>query len=82
MVNKWIKPALNNHKKGALSRQLGIPENKNIPMKLLNKIISAKAGQTIKNPTQCGNRKIKVTHLVERRSILARNLKNINSKRR
>lgn len=75
MVNKWIQKT--NLKKGALSRQLGIPEKDNIPMSLLNKIIKAKAGQTITNPTKSGKRRIKVTRLIERRSIMARNLKNI-----
>lgn len=64
-------------KKGALSKQLGIPEKDNIPMTLLNKIIAAKAGDTIKNPTMSGHRRIKVTRLLERRAILARNLKNL-----
>ncbi|KKM99404.1 hypothetical protein LCGC14_1148360 [marine sediment metagenome] len=64
-------------KKGALSRQLMIPEEKNIPMTLLDKIIAAKAGDTIMNPTMMGMRRIKVTRLLERRAILARNLKKI-----
>lgn len=79
MVDKWIQRV--KPKKGALSRQLGIPEKENIPMTLLNKIIAAKAGQTIINPTKTGKRRIKVTHLLERRSILARNLKNIRKSR-
>lgn len=64
-------------RKGALSRQLGIPEEKNIPMTLLNKIVAAKAGETIRNPTMTGKRRIKVTRLVERRAILARTLKRL-----
>ena len=62
-------------KKGALSRQLGIPIKDNIPITLLNKIIKAKAGDTITNPTKSGKRRIKVTRLLERRSLLARTLK-------
>ncbi len=64
-------------KKGALSKQLNIPERANIPMTLLNKIIAARPGDIIRNPTQTGKRKIKVTRLLERRAILARNLKNL-----
>lgn len=64
-------------KKGALSRQLGIPEKKNIPITLLNKIVKAKAGQTIMNPTKQGKRRIKVTRLLERRAIFARTLKKL-----
>lgn len=80
MVNKWIQKA--HPKKGALSRQLGIAEKYDIPMTLLDKIVASKPGETIRNPTKSGKRTIKVTHLLERRAILARNLKNINKKRR
>lgn len=68
-------------KKGALSRQLGIPEEENIPGTLLDKVVEAKPGQTITNPTKEGKRRIKVTRLMERRAILARNLKNISKRR-
>jgi len=75
MVKKWIKKVVK--KPGSLSRQLGIPIKENIPMTLLNKIVAAKAGETIKNPTKTGKKRIKVTRLMERRAILARNLKRI-----
>jgi hypothetical protein len=78
MKNKWIQSVLKNHKKGSLSRQLGVPQEKNIPITLLNKVINADNGQTITNPTSIGRRKIKVTKLLTQRSILARNLKNIS----
>ena len=68
---KWI-PKM---KRGALSRQLGIPEEKNIPKTLLRKIQRAKAGDTITNPTKTGKRRIKVTSLLERRAISALTLK-------
>lgn len=74
-MSRFIQKAIK--KPGALSRQLGIPIKQNIPMGLLNKIVGAKAGQTITNPTKTGDRRIKVTRLLERRAILARNLKNI-----
>jgi hypothetical protein len=32
---RWIQDALSKHKKGALHRQLGIPENQKIPVMLL-----------------------------------------------
>lgn len=78
MVKKFIKKI--KIKKGALSKQLNIPEKNKIPFSLLNKIISAKAGDTITNPTKMGKRRIKVTRLLERRAILARNLKRISQK--
>jgi len=77
---KWIQKA--KVKKGALSRQLHIAEKKDIPMSLLNKIISAKAGETIRNPTKTGKRRIKVTRLLERRSILARTFKRMRRRRK
>lgn len=66
--------------KGGLSRQLNIPIKKKIPFTLLNKIIKAKVGQTIINPTKTGMRKIKVTRLLERRAILARTIKRLKKK--
>ena len=79
MVIKWIQKI--HLKKGALHRQLGIPEDKQIPISLLNKIIAAKAGDTITNPSKLGRKRIKVTREIEQRAILARNLKNISKKR-
>ena len=60
-----------------LIQRLGIDKEKKIPIALLNKIISAKAGDTIKNPTKVGKKNIKVTRRLERQAILARNLKRI-----
>jgi len=79
-VNKWIQKA--NLKRGTLSRQLGIPEEENIPKTFLRKIVKAKPGESIINPTKVGKPCIKVTRLLERRSILALNLKAIAEKRK
>ena len=75
MVVKWIQKI--GLKKGTLHRQLGIPLDKRIPIRLLNVIIKAEAGDVIKNPTKVGLRRIKVTRKLERRAILARNLKKL-----
>lgn len=53
-------------------RQLGIVKRKNIPITLLNKIIAAEPGDVIKNPTKTGKKSIKVTKLLEHRSIMAK----------
>lgn len=74
-MKKWIQKAV--EKPGTLHKQLGIPRDKKIPMSLLNKIIKAKAGDTITNPSKLGKKKIKVTRLLEHRAILARNLKKL-----
>ena len=78
MIDKWIQKI--HLKKGTLHRQLRVPLDKKIPMALLNKIVSAKAGDTIANPTSLGKKRIKVTKVLERRAILARNLKSISRK--
>jgi len=62
-------------KKGALSRQLGIPERENIPSTLLDRISSARVGTKIANPTEKGNRTFKVTKLLKKRVVLARTFK-------
>ncbi len=72
---RWIQRAI--HRPGKLHKELGIPKGTKIPMALLNKIISAKAGQTISNPTKIGKKRIKVTRKIEQRAILAKNLKNL-----
>ena len=69
----WIKGAIG--KKGALSRQLRIPEEQNIPVSLLSKIKTAKIGSTVKNPTGTGKKRFKVTRLLKQRSVLAHTLK-------
>jgi len=75
MVKMWIQKAI--HKPGKLHSDLSILKEEKIPMSLLNAIIRAKAGQTIKNPTSKGRKTIKVTRKLEQRAILARNLKKM-----
>jgi len=64
---KWIQKA--KLKKGTLSRQLGIPIRKNIPIMKLNRIIATKTGNKLGS--------IRVTPLLKRRAVLARTLKRI-----
>lgn len=71
--NFWIQKAV--RKRGALSRQLGIPEKENIPISLLTRIKGAKIGSKIRNPTKKGHKRIKVTLLLKRRAVLAHTLK-------
>lgn len=58
-------------KEGALSKQLDIPEKKDIPMDLLKKIKNADIGETIENPTSKGKQSIKVTKKMKKRANLA-----------
>ncbi len=71
----WIKDALKGHKKGSLHRQLGVPMDKTITKSLLNKIKRTEIGKTVKNPTRTGKRRIKVTRLMKKRSVLAHTLR-------
>ncbi|MCK5149559.1 hypothetical protein KAJ87_01390 [Candidatus Pacearchaeota archaeon] len=75
MVKKWIQRAI--HRLGKLHYDLEIPKEEKIPLRLLDVIINAKAGQTIKNPTSKGKKRILVTRKIEQRAILARNLKRL-----
>lgn len=47
MVKKWIQEATSERKKGALHRQLGIPQDKTIPKKMLHRIKKARLGTRI-----------------------------------
>jgi len=75
MTRYWIQKAIKHP--GALKEQLGVPKEKKIPTKLLKAIIQAKAGETIRNPTKVGKRRIKVTRKLERRAICAMNLRRL-----
>ena len=75
MTARWIQRT--GLKKGALSRQLGIPEEENIPITLLEKIRKAEIGTVIRNPTRTGKRRIKVTRKLKRRAVLALTLKRM-----
>ena len=74
-MKNWIQKAI--HKPGKLHSDLEIPKQEKIPMKLLDAIVNAKAGDVIKNPVNIGKRKILVTRKIEQRAILARNLKRL-----
>jgi hypothetical protein len=69
-------------KKGALSRQLDIPEKENIPITLLRKITKAKTGRVVRNPTKSGKRRIKATRLVKKRANLAITLKELKRRKK
>ena len=73
---KWLQKT--KLKTGALSRQLGIPIEQNIPVTLLERIRKAKIGSLIINPTKKGKRLIKVTKLLKKRAVLALTLKRIH----
>lgn len=78
----WIPRGTEGIKKGALSRQLGIPESATIPMQLLADIKSAHVGAVLRNRHGIGKREIKITKLLKQRANLAMTLKRIGRKRR
>lgn len=81
---RWIQDVVENpkFKKGQLSHDLGIPEEKNIPLSLLRKIKQAPIGTTIKNPTKIGKSSIKITKKIKNRSVFAFNLKQLGKKKK
>lgn len=76
MAKKWIQKT--HMKKGALSRQLGIAEEDDIPLHVLIRIKEAKIGETVYYDYGPATKHIKVTRLLKRRANLALNLKRIN----
>lgn len=64
-------------KKGALHKQLGIPEDQPIPMALLNKILSSAVGDVVEYTVNGEKRRIKVTPLLLKRASLAKTLKRL-----
>ncbi len=60
---------------GVTHRMLGIPKTHKIPFTLLEEIRKTPIGGWVKNPTQVGKTRIKVTPLLKKRAVLALNLK-------
>jgi len=81
MVRYWIQGALRAHKKGSLHKQLGVPQDKRIPKRLLSRIKTAPIGKTIRNPARTGKRRLKVTGLLKKRAVLAHTLGGLKHKR-
>lgn len=59
-------------KKGALHRQLRIPQDKKIPKALIVKITKNEPGEVIKNPSKIGRAKYRVTEKMRKRAFFAR----------
>jgi hypothetical protein len=76
---KWIQQAMKGKKKGALSRQLGIPEEKNIPTSLLIHIKNSNVGDKlyIRNYSYDTKEKgyITITKLLKQRAQFAYNIR-------
>jgi hypothetical protein len=64
-----------------LRRQLGISERKKVPVTLAQKISKTPAGKTVRNPTKSGKKSIKVTPLMKKRAVLAKNIPKWKSKK-
>jgi len=75
----WIQKAV--RRRGALSRQLGIPVRENIPVTLLRRIRDADVGDVVRNPSRRGRRRVRVTRLLKRRAVLALTLKKLGRRR-
>ena len=73
--SKWIQDI--DIKKGALHKQLGIPEDEKIPMSLLEKILIAKPGDKVTYYVDGKKKEVKVTPLLQRRARLAKTFKEM-----
>lgn len=69
--NRWMQDISGG---GELSRQLGIPEEEDIPISLLRKIKNTDVGEEIDNPTQTGRQHMTVTSLLKKRAVPAYNM--------
>lgn len=64
----WIQKADTSGVSIKSDRYLGISDDRRIPKTLLRKIIVAPIGSTITNPTQTGNRRIKITRKLKQKA--------------
>lgn len=60
---------------GVTHRMLGVPKSQKLPFTLLEAIRTTPIGSYVRNPTQVGKTRIKVTPLLKKRAVLALNLK-------
>ena len=67
-------------KRGDLSRELGIPIKRNIPLSILNAIILSKIGDTVINPSPLGKRRIKITRKLEQKAIWIKKMDQMKKK--
>lgn len=80
MAKKFIKQVLEGDR-GKLHKQLGISPNQKIPVTLLRRIMDAKRGSRIKNPTMTGNDRVVATRLLKQRANFALTLKKLREKK-
>ena len=76
----WMQEAFAGHKEGSLHRQLGVPQKETIPKTLLTEIKGTPVGETAKNPTKTGKRRVKVTGLLKKRAVLAHTAREVRRK--
>jgi hypothetical protein len=70
-TSRWIQKARNKKKKGALHRELGIPQEKKIPRNTLQRIKRQKVGTHIRS----GGKSRTVTPLMKKRANFALNVR-------
>lgn len=58
----------------SLSAMLDVPKKKKIPVTLLRRIKNTELGKTIKNPTETGKNKVKVTKKLKQKAMAVYNL--------
>jgi hypothetical protein len=66
--NNWMQKTFKNAGSGLFHKQLGISPSVKIPLTFLQTIVDTKIGNDAHNPTEIGNRSVKVTTLVKRRA--------------
>lgn len=81
MARKFIQNVLEGDR-GKFHRQLGIPYSEKIPTTLLKRIMDAKRGSRIKNPTSSGNDHIVATKLLKQRANFVLTLNKLRKKKK
>ncbi len=71
---RWIREVDTSGQSIKSDRYLGIPDGKRIPKTFLRRVVNAKIGNTVKNPTETGNRRVKVTRKLKQKAVFAWNV--------
>lgn len=74
----WMQEAFKRAGKGTFHKQLGIPPTEKIPLTFLQAIVNTEIDMYAHNPTNTGDKMIKVTRLVKRRAVALLNADRAN----
>jgi hypothetical protein len=76
--NLWMQQAFKRSGKGVFHKQLGVSTTEKIPLTFLQAIVDTPVGSVAHNPTNTGDKMVKVTPLMKKRAVALLNADRAN----